>query len=114
VYGVGAIAYELLSGNPINLDLVALAARGLAGWPHLPPLANARADVPRELDAIIFKALAYDASNRFADCASLEQAFRAVGATTGIAEDKAVGVWARGELDRAAQGAPSPADVRPS
>jgi serine/threonine-protein kinase len=102
VYGVGAIAYELLSGAPVNLDLVALAARGIAGWPHLPPLGSFRGDVPPELEAIIWKALAYEPGHRFADCAALEAALRTVGAQVGIAEDKEIGIWARGELDRAA------------
>jgi len=100
VYGVGAIAYELLSGAPVNLDLVALAARGIAGWPHLPPPSSLRPDVPPELDAAIFKALAYEPTQRFEDCAAFEQALRAVGATTGLAEDKAIGAWARSELER--------------
>ena len=100
VYGVGAIAYELLSGAPVNLDLVVLAARGIAGWPHLPALSSLRSDVPRELEDAIFKALAYDPAQRFEDCAEFEDALRAVGARTGLAEDKAIGAWARGELER--------------
>lgn len=107
VYGVGAIAYELLSGGPVNLDLVALAVRGIAGWPHLPPLVGQRPDLPPELDAIIVKALAYDPQQRYEDCAALEADLRAVGAQAGVglAEDKAIGAWARRELDR---GAPAP------
>ncbi|HEY8923978.1 MAG TPA: serine/threonine-protein kinase [Polyangia bacterium] len=101
VYGVGAIAYELLSGAPVNLDLVALAARGIAGWPHLPPLSSLRPDVPRELEAAILKALSYEPAQRFEDCAAFEHALRTAGATTGLAEDKAIGAWARAELDRA-------------
>jgi hypothetical protein len=106
VYGVGAIAYELVSGSPVNLDLVALAARGTVGWPHLPPLASLRPDVPRELDAIIVKALAYDPQHRYEDCSALEADLRSVGAKVGLAEDKAIGAWARSELDREA---PAPA-----
>jgi serine/threonine protein kinase len=113
VYGVGAIAYELLSGGPVNLDLVALAARGIAGWPHLPPLASQRPDLPSELDAIIIKALAYDPQQRYEDCAALEADLRAVGSQVagGLAEDKAIGAWARRELDR---GVVAPPPVAPS
>lgn len=107
VYGVGAIAYELFSGGPVNLDLVALAARGIAGWPHLPPLAGQRPDLPPELDAIVVKALAYDPQQRYEDCAALEADLRAVGARVGLAEDKAIGAWVRGELDRGAPAAAS-------
>ena len=103
VYGVGAIAYEMLSGNPVNLDLVVLAARGTAGWPHLAPLATARDDIPAALDAAIVKALAYERNDRFADCADLERALRAIGAAD-MAEDKEVGAWARAELARVGVG----------
>ena len=37
VYAVGAIGYELLTGQEINLDLAMLAHLGREGWPHLPP-----------------------------------------------------------------------------
>ena len=105
LYGVGAIAYELFSGSPVNLDLVALAARGTQGWPHLPPLAPGRSDIPPALDTLIFKALAYERDDRFADCTELEPALRAIGAATGIAEDKEIGAWTRAELGRETAGA---------
>jgi serine/threonine-protein kinase len=100
VYGVGAIAYEILSGEPVNLDYVALAAQGTTGWPHLPPLSASRADVPKALDAIIFKALAFAREARFPGCAALEQELHALAATAGLANDKEIGAWVRSELDR--------------
>jgi serine/threonine-protein kinase len=100
VYGVGAIAYELFSGEAVNLDYVALAAQGTEGWPHLPPLSAKRPDVPRAMDNIIFKALAFAREARFADCASLEQALRTCAASDGVASDKEIGGWVRAELDR--------------
>ena len=105
VYGVGAIAYEILSGETVNLDYVALAAQGTEGWPHLPPLSASRAEVPQELDAIVFKALAFAREARFSDCATLEQALRALAATVGIADDKEIGAWVRSQLDREASSA---------
>jgi tRNA A-37 threonylcarbamoyl transferase component Bud32 len=68
LYGVGAIAYELLAGVPVNLDFVVLAQKGIEGWPHLPPLSRFRNDVSPELQAVVFRALAYGAADRFADC----------------------------------------------
>ncbi len=65
VYGVGAVAYEILSGEAVNLDYIALAAQGIAGWPHLTPLSGRQTDIPRELDVILFKALAYAREARF-------------------------------------------------
>jgi len=99
VYGVGAIAYEILSGEAVNLDYVALAAQGKVGWPHLPPLSAGRADVPQALDAIIFKALAFAREDRFSDCAALEQALHALAASTGPTNDKEIGAWVRSQLD---------------
>jgi serine/threonine-protein kinase len=96
LYGVGAIAYELLSGAPINLDLVALLERGTAGWPHLPPLRERREDVSAALDALVGKALSYERDQRFADCATLETALAALAAHLGIADDKEIARWARG------------------
>jgi hypothetical protein len=80
LYGVGAIAYELLSGLPVNLDLAILAQKGRDGWPHLQPLSSLRADVPPALEAIVMKALSYDPQDRFADCAALESALEGVAA----------------------------------
>jgi serine/threonine-protein kinase len=102
VYGVGAIAYEILSGEPVNLDYVALAAQGQKGWPHLPPLSARRADVPPALDAIIVKALAFAREARFADCAALEQALQTLTASVGVWSDKELGAWVRSQLDREA------------
>ena len=78
LYGVGAIAYELLSGTPINLDLAVLVHRGKEGWPHLPPITSLRSDVPPELEATILKALAYERDDRHPDCAALEHALETI------------------------------------
>jgi serine/threonine-protein kinase len=80
LYGVGAIAYELLSGTPVNLDLAILAQKGRDGWPHLAPLSSVRADVPPALEAVVMKALSYDPQDRFADCAALESALEGLAA----------------------------------
>jgi tRNA A-37 threonylcarbamoyl transferase component Bud32 len=80
LYGVGAIAYELLSGTPVNLDLAILAQKGRDGWPHLAPLSSMRTDVPPALEAIVMRALSYDPQDRFADCATLESALEGVAA----------------------------------
>jgi serine/threonine protein kinase len=94
LYGVGAIAYELFTGRPVNLDLAFLAAKGKEGWPHLAPIASVRPDVPREVDPIVMRALAFERDDRFPSCAALEQAFEAVAvAHPPIAGDKAVARW---------------------
>ncbi len=99
VYGVGAVAYEMLSGRHVNLDYVALAGRGLQGWPHLPRLTTLRADVPVALDDLVFKALSYERGDRFANCADFEHALQTVASAVGMATDKDLGGWVRTELD---------------
>ena len=94
IYGVGAIAYEVLTGNEVNLDLAMLAHLGREGWPHLPPPTSIRPDLPPELDAIVFRALAYDKDARYPTCESFEEALEAVGSRYGLtASDKVVAQW---------------------
>jgi len=99
LYAVGAIAYELLSGTAINLDLAMLAQRGREGWPHLPKLATVRPELPPELDDVIFKALAYERDARYADCGAFEEAIDAIVNKHGLsAGEKAVALWVEAEL----------------
>ncbi|HEX2658553.1 MAG TPA: serine/threonine-protein kinase [Polyangia bacterium] len=94
LYGVGAIAYELLSGVPVNLDLTVLALKGKEGWPHLAPLSHFRDDVSPELESLIFKALAYDVADRFADCAVFEACLEGVARRyPPVAGDKGIAEW---------------------
>jgi len=96
LYGVGAVAYELFSGKPINLDLAIMIERGTQGWPHLPPLRTLREDVSVALDAVVARALSYERDDRFPDCAALEAALAQLAAHLGIADDKEIGRWASG------------------
>ena len=94
LYGVGAIAYELLSGVPVNLDLTVLALKGKEGWPHLAPLSRFRDDVSPELEALIFKALAYEVDDRLADCAVFEACLEGVARRyPPVAGDKGIAEW---------------------
>ncbi len=98
-YGVGAIAYVILTGAEINLDLAQLAHLGRQGWPHLTPPTQVRSELPAELDAIVFKALSFEKDDRYADCAALEDALEAVATKHGLnASDKQLAAWVEGEL----------------
>jgi serine/threonine-protein kinase len=98
-YGVGAVAYELLATRVIDLDLTRLVMLGREGWPHLPKLAEVRPELPVELDAIVFRALAFDAEARFSDCAQLQDALEAVATQQRWVEnDRAVGKWVQESL----------------
>jgi hypothetical protein len=98
VYGVGAISYELLTGQEINLDLANLFHLGVEGWPHLLPPSQVRPELPPELDAVVFKALAYDKENRFPTCAAFEEALEEVATRHGlVVSDKLISQWVEAE-----------------
>jgi serine/threonine-protein kinase len=93
-YGIAAVAYELLSGEIINLDVARRMHLGAEGWPHLPPLMHSRPDVPAELDACLFRALSFQPAQRFASCAELDDALEAIAQRHGLAADlRAVAAW---------------------
>ncbi len=114
LYGVGAIAYEMLAGIPVNLDLTVLALKGRDGWPHLAPLSRFRKDISPELEAVIFRALAYDVDDRFADCAALESVLEDLARRyPPIAGDKAIAQWIDKTLQAEAFGRPMAIDRTP-
>jgi serine/threonine-protein kinase len=94
VYGVGAVAYQILTGREVNLDLVALMPRGVEGWPHLPPPSQVRPELPPELDGIVLRALSFDPESRQSSCAELEDHLDQVATRHGLwASDKDVARW---------------------
>jgi serine/threonine-protein kinase len=108
IYGVGAIAYEVITGNEVNLDLAMLAHLGREGWPHLPPLVSVRPDLPPELDAVVFKALQYEKDARYPTCEAFEEALEAVASRHGLnASDKQVAQWVESVIAHAPRGAGS-------
>jgi hypothetical protein len=101
VYAVAAVAYEVLTGHGVNLDLAVLAHLGVENWPHLPPLTEMRPQLPPELDRIVLGAMAYDREGRPADCAALETELANVMKQHGlVASDKDIGRWVTAELTR--------------
>ncbi len=99
VYGVGAIAYELFTGQEINLDLATLAHLGREGWPHLPPVSQHRPDLPPEIDRIIFKALAYEREDRWPSCQAFEEALEQYAMRHNlVGSDKLVAQWVEQEI----------------
>ncbi len=99
IYAVGAIAYEMLTGTIVNLDLALLADKGKVGWPHQPKPSAIRAELPPALDEIVFRALAYDKESRFSTAAELEEAFEKVATqSNNAASDKIVAQWVEASL----------------
>jgi serine/threonine-protein kinase len=99
VYSVAAVAYELVTGHGVNLDLAALAHLGVDNWPHLPLPSQMRATLPLELDDILLTAMSFDRERRPADCAVLESQLEAIMKKHGLsASDKDIARWVDGEL----------------
>jgi hypothetical protein len=99
VYSVAAVAYEIVTGTEVNLDLAMAISKGFEGWPHLPAPSTVRAELPVELDAIIMGALAFEPDARPASCHDLEERIAAVAVARGlVADDKAIARWLTTEL----------------
>jgi hypothetical protein len=99
VYSVAALGYELFTSAEMNLDLVQLAQLGIEGWPHLPPPSEVRADLPRELDAVLLGALAFQPDARPSSCHELEEQLAQIAARYGLAcTDKDIARWLDAEL----------------
>jgi tRNA A-37 threonylcarbamoyl transferase component Bud32 len=73
-YSLGCVLYEALSGQqPFSASsTVAIAAQRLDHEPL--PLRSLRADVPRELDEVVMKALGRDPAARHANCRAFGEA----------------------------------------
>lgn len=101
VYSVAALGYELFTSAEMNLDLVQLAQLGIEGWPHLPRPSEVRADLPRELDAVLLGALAFQPEARPASCHDLEEALAQIATHYNlVCTDKDIARWLDGELAR--------------
>ncbi len=99
VYSVGAVAYEVLTGHAVNLDLAALAHLGVDNWPHLPPPTQLRPELPAELDQVLLTAMSYDRARRPADCAAFEAQFEAVMKHRQLTcSDKDIARWVEAEM----------------
>ena len=84
VYALGCVLYEMLAGEPpyTGPTAQAIIARALAGTPR--PIHPMRAGVPEVLDAVIAKAMAVTAADRYASAAEFARALgTAAGAQTG-------------------------------
>jgi serine/threonine protein kinase len=99
VYSAAAVAYEILTGHGVNLDLAALAHLGIENWPHLPTLSSLRPDVPVELDALLLGAMSYDRERRPADCVEFEAGFEQIMKRYQLnATDKDIARWVASEI----------------
>ncbi|HEU5055815.1 MAG TPA: hypothetical protein VFU21_04800 [Kofleriaceae bacterium] len=59
-----------------------------------------RPELPPELDAVVFKAMAFERDDRFPSCEALEQAVADIAERHGLtAGDKVIARWIAGELE---------------
>ncbi len=101
VFGVSALAYELITSLEIDLDLARLSRYGTAGWPHLPSIRRVRPEVPPALEQLLFRGLAFSPAERPASCAELEAELARIAAEAGwSAGEHDVAAWVEGELAR--------------
>jgi len=99
VYSTAAVAFEVLTGHGVNLDLAALAHLGVENWPHLPLPTSLRPDLPQELDALVLGAMAFERERRPANCAAFEQSLEAVMKKYALTcSDKDIARWVAAEL----------------
>jgi len=113
VYSVGAVAFELLTGHGVNLDLAALAHLGVENWPHLPMPSTLRPQLPGELDALLMQCMSFDREKRPADCAVLEAQFEAIMKRNALtASDKDIARWVASEAAALVPNQPEPTEPR--
>ncbi len=99
VYSVAAVAFEVLTGHGVNLDLAALAHLGVENWPHLPTPSSLRPTLPPELDGILLTAMAFARERRPADCAAFEAMLEQVMKRHNLnASDKDIARWVQTEI----------------
>ncbi len=99
VYSTGAVAFEVVTGHAVNLDLAALAHLGVENWPHLPLPSSLRPDLPAELDGLLLGAMSFERTKRPANCAVFESQLEAVMKKNGLGcSDKDIARWVAAEL----------------
>ena len=76
IYGLGVVAFELITGRlpfPDAVGPAALISAQLKKVPPTPSQANPQGNIPPEVDALIFKMLEKDKNNRFRDATELRR-----------------------------------------
>jgi serine/threonine-protein kinase len=112
LYGLGALAYFLLTGQPpfrraSPLDTLVAHARD-----PVPPPTALRPDVPADLEAVVLRCLAKAPGDRYADAESLDAALARCACAGEWTEARAASWWRPGEACRPAEVVPAAAPER--
>jgi serine/threonine-protein kinase len=93
IYGVGAVAYFLLTGHPpFPRETVMQMLLAHAYEPPL-PVSKLRPDVPADLEAVVMRCLQKRPGDRYPDVVTLERALAACGAAGLWTEERAAAWW---------------------
>jgi eukaryotic-like serine/threonine-protein kinase len=99
IYSLGAVAYYLLTGRPPFEGDNGIAVLIAHARDAVVPPSLIRPGIPRDLELVVLRCLAKDASERFANAESLEQALGECDCAGGWDRDLAARWW--GEYGRA-------------
>jgi eukaryotic-like serine/threonine-protein kinase len=116
LYSVGVVLYELLTGVvPFSGDTpVEIAMKHLSRVPD--PPSSKRAEIPRDLDLVVMRALAKDPSERYQSAEEMDADLRRVSRGTAISpatEEAATAIIARPPATVATEVAPKPREPVP-
>jgi eukaryotic-like serine/threonine-protein kinase len=97
IYSLGAVAYHMLTAQPVfaGRSAVEVCAQHLHSTPVAPSERLGRA-VPADLEAIVLRCLAKSPADRYATAAELERALAACAAAAEWSADRARAWWLRG------------------
>jgi tRNA A-37 threonylcarbamoyl transferase component Bud32 len=91
-YSLGALLYELLTGEVAYPAESVMAAAMRHAHDPVPSVRERRSDVPPEVDAIVARAMAKDPRDRFPSMGAMEAALEACLTDTGTGPEEATGV----------------------
>ena len=77
IYGLGAVAYFVLTGRPPFLGQTAMEVMVAHARDPVPPPSQIRADIPPDLEAVVLRCLAKNPKDRYPDTSSLARALDA-------------------------------------
>jgi serine/threonine-protein kinase len=93
VYGVGAVAYFLLTGQPPFPRETAMQMLLAHAYEPAVPVGKVRPDVPADLEAVVMRCLEKQPEKRYPDVASLDKALAACGVAGLWTEERAAAWW---------------------